>query len=147
MSFSYSGDPSFSSHDAVRFLMQDTESPGLLQDEEIAWLLTEEGNTYSAAAEGCRALSRKFAVQPGSRSIGDVSVSYADLTSRYTALAKELDTRSARSSTPSPALTSDGSPAQFRDQSSQWRNNNITGGVDSSFGLRYGDINYEPEVS
>lgn len=53
MNFSYSGNPSSSDHDAVRFLMGDTDaSTPKLADEEVVFLLSEWGDTYLAAAAG-----------------------------------------------------------------------------------------------
>lgn len=52
MSFSYSGDPSQSPKDAVRYLVQDTNSSDpLVQDEEIAWVLSQFGDTRTAAID------------------------------------------------------------------------------------------------
>jgi len=52
MTFLYSGNPSSSVHDQVRFLIGDTDpTQGKLQDEEITWLLAEwDQNPYQAAA-------------------------------------------------------------------------------------------------
>jgi hypothetical protein len=51
MSFSYSGNPSSSDHDAVRFLVGDTDSSQpKVSDEEIGWLLTQWSDVYQAAA-------------------------------------------------------------------------------------------------
>jgi len=57
MAWSYSGDPSSSPKDAVRFLIQDTNpaSP-IVQDEEINWVLTNEMNVWMAAAAICDTL-------------------------------------------------------------------------------------------
>ena len=105
MAFSYTGSPSTSANDRVRFLIQDVTDPGLLSDEEIAWMMTEEGgDAYRTSAALCLVLARRFATQPGSRSIGDVSISYSDLTDRYTKLAASLTARSARTSVPTPYL-------------------------------------------
>lgn len=104
MSFTYSGNPGASDLDQVRYLIQDTTSPGQQSDEEISWLLSEEGSPRAAAVEACRTLARKYAKQPGSRSIGDVTVTYADLSKTYIALADQIAARAARSSVPIPYL-------------------------------------------
>lgn len=69
--YSYSGDPSSSDTDAVRFLVGDTGPiapsitvPGwLLCDEEYAYLLTVYPGVLSAAAAAADALCAKFARQ------------------------------------------------------------------------------------
>ena len=63
MAWNYTGNPASSNMDAVRFLIHDTD-PGdqKLQDEEINWLLTEEGqNVYRAAAMACMRLAAIYA--------------------------------------------------------------------------------------
>lgn len=61
MGWSYSGNPGASGKDAVRFLIQDTNTnKQLVQDEEIEWTLTQEANVYTAAASICSQLVIKF---------------------------------------------------------------------------------------
>lgn len=75
--FTYSGDPSSSDLDQVRFLLSDTnqDSP-LLQDEEIQWLLDEGADVYDSAANGADIVSGKFAHNSDySKSVGDLSLS------------------------------------------------------------------------
>lgn len=58
----YSGDPSKSAADQVRFLVGDTRSPFLLSDEEILALLADSDQaTAPAAAAGADALAARFA--------------------------------------------------------------------------------------
>lgn len=91
MSWSYSGDPSSSETDAVRFLVQDTDkSEELLQNEEISYLLIETGSVKGAAVKAARAIAAKFS-RLADFSLGDYSVSYSQRAAQYTALAKELD--------------------------------------------------------
>lgn len=50
MTWSYSGDPSDSDLDAVRFLVQDIDTSNqLVQNEEITYMLTARGSVPSAA--------------------------------------------------------------------------------------------------
>jgi hypothetical protein len=88
MSFSYSGDPSASDLDAVRFLIQDTTTPGeFLQDEEITWLLTQEVNIYTSAAAGALLLAgRSHNVK--TKKVGDLSITFGS--EMWTALAEWL---------------------------------------------------------
>ncbi len=61
MGFTYS-DPATDQKDAVRFLIGDTD-PGdaLLSDEEITYVLTDEPDTYQAAALAAEHIAAKFA--------------------------------------------------------------------------------------
>ncbi len=141
MAFSYTGNPATSLLDQVRFLTQDTNEPGQHTDEEIEWLLGESsGSPYDAAYQACLALAMKYVGKAGSRSIGDVSITYADLTKRYTDLAVNLRARAGRSSTPVPYLgglsqadktanDADGDhvPRGFSDDT-DWSNNNPVAG-------------------
>lgn len=63
MAWSYGGNPSTSTYDAVRFYVGDTDSTDpQLQDGEIDFLMSLEGNdTLRAAARGAEALAGKYA--------------------------------------------------------------------------------------
>lgn len=75
--FTYSGDPSTSDLDQVRFLLSDTNAASpLLQDAEIEWLLDECADVYDSAATAADIISGKFAGQSDySKSVGDLSLS------------------------------------------------------------------------
>ena len=61
MAWTYSGDPADSPRDAVRFYLGDTDTNDqMLQDEEIAFVLTQSADPLAAAARGARALASKF---------------------------------------------------------------------------------------
>lgn len=94
MTYSYSGDPSNSQKDEVRFVLQDTD-PGLqlLTDEEIdflieKWLPRYDSLTYVAAIAAAT-IARKFVGVVDINADG-VSVNAAELMNRYTELAKQL---------------------------------------------------------
>jgi len=75
--WTYSGDPSDSEKNAVRFLLQDTnESRPLVQDEEIDWLITQNANLYLAAAALCDVLVAKTGAMR-SKTIGEFRISYS----------------------------------------------------------------------
>lgn len=79
MTWTYSGDPSSHDRDKVRFLVGDTDTTDqLVSDEEIAYLLTEAGDPYRAAHDACMAIAAKFTRKAQSKSVGDLSISYAD---------------------------------------------------------------------
>jgi hypothetical protein len=79
MSFQYSGDPSTSNKDAVRFEIGDTnEKTQLVQDEEINYALKREGTILKAAARVAEGLAARFAREDQVR------------TSTFTAMRSEL---------------------------------------------------------
>jgi hypothetical protein len=62
--WSYSGDPTTSNKDAIRFLIGDTiYSDPQLQDPEINFAYTTRGNIWGAAAMLCRALAAQLSRQ------------------------------------------------------------------------------------
>jgi hypothetical protein len=75
VSFTYSGNPASSALDQVRFWLQDTSPPGLLQDEEITFVLNSKanGNIPLAVAYCMLALAQRFAQEAYSQSTGDIS--------------------------------------------------------------------------
>jgi hypothetical protein len=78
VTWSYSGNPSNSANDKVRFLCGDTDTNNQqVSNEEIAFLLTEwNSNAYLAAAFACDAISGKYSAKADlSRSVGDLSIS------------------------------------------------------------------------
>jgi hypothetical protein len=94
MAFTYSGDPSSSDLDQVRFLVQDTD-PGtpLLSDEEITFLIGKWFPLYDSltyvAAVCAAAISRRF-VSLVNVSADGVSVDVEALAQRFRDLAVEL---------------------------------------------------------
>jgi hypothetical protein len=92
--WTYSGDPSTSDVDQVRFTLQDVDGElPLLLDLEIQWLIDEWLPRYSSltyvAAVAAAVVSRKFAGIV-SVSADGVSVNTADLSQRYRDLAVQL---------------------------------------------------------
>lgn len=77
MTWNYTGNPSGSDRDAVRFLVGDTDSDDqLIADEEIAYLLTVYPEAPHAATAAARAIAAKFARQSDqARTVGDLSLS------------------------------------------------------------------------
>lgn len=64
MSWSYSGDPSTSNLDYVRFLCGDTDPDApLMQDEEINFILTKKTKPENAAIDCARTILSKLARQ------------------------------------------------------------------------------------
>jgi len=79
--------------DQVRFLIGDTtQSDPLVQDEEIAWAITTEGNTFAAAALIATTLASTFAGKV-QKAVGDLKLTYGEQYSNYLTLAKQLRAR------------------------------------------------------
>lgn len=95
MSWSYSGDPSLSTKDQVRFWLQDVdETMPLLSDEELLWLYETHGKDMHggeiwAAAIAAEVLANRFAREV-SISADGVSVQLSELQDRYEKLALNL---------------------------------------------------------
>lgn len=103
MTFTYTGDPSASDVEAVRFEISDTDpNAPLLQDGEISYaILAETGvpaasptvivppGLYSAAARCMEALARKFAMQ-ADQEVGDLKTTWSKQAQTYAERAQEL---------------------------------------------------------
>jgi hypothetical protein len=76
MTWSYSGDPSDSALDEIRFLIQDTDTTDqLLSNEEITYLYTAYGDAYSAAVACVVALiAQASRSAEESKKVGDLSL-------------------------------------------------------------------------
>lgn len=109
MTWSYSGNPADSEKDAVRFLIGDTDANDeLLSDEEIDYVIVESGGSkYQAAHDAAYAIASKFSRMAQSKSVGDLSISYADRARAYFELANELLELGARRDIPTPWVSPD----------------------------------------
>jgi len=106
MAFTYI-DPSANARDAVRFLIQDTDSTEPhMTDAEIAYLLTTwDNNTYDAAIAAAEIISGQYAHRTNySRSVGDLSISesYSSTAIEFRALADRLREQRNRQYAPIP---------------------------------------------
>ncbi len=92
MTWSYSGDPTSSPKDEVRFLAGDVlECEPLVQDEEIEYALTRFSAPRLAAALVLRSLASRYARQASVR-VGDVQLSGGgQITGAFKKRADELD--------------------------------------------------------
>lgn len=106
MTWSYSGDPSTSTRNNVRFLISDTNSADqLFSDEELNHVISElDGDAYNAARECAEVLIARFSREADStsKSVGDISVSesYSGKIAHYKELAQSLLMRRLRKSPP-----------------------------------------------
>lgn len=93
MAWTYSGNPSASTLDAVRFLTGDTDTTDqLLSDAEITYIITENATVLRSASESCRAIAAKFA-RLMSRSVGGLSADFSAKYSQYLQLADNIMSR------------------------------------------------------
>lgn len=101
MTFSYSGNPSSSSHDQVRFLIGDTdETEAKLQDEEITWLLSEwNDDIYQAAAASADHLAAT-AASWFTYGADSTSISLSEAQSKYQSMAEWLRSQGRRRNRP-----------------------------------------------
>lgn len=96
MTWSYSAsDLATSAKDQVRLLIGDTYTGDQqMQDEEIAFYLTQRSSAYGAAAECCRTLQARF-----SRSVdisaGDTKTMYSQMAKAYGIKAAEFEAKAA----------------------------------------------------
>lgn len=96
MSWNYSGDPSASPLDEVRFLVQDTDTTDqLVSDGEVNYALSTEGSAFRAAASICDAIALKLGRQMDSK--GDTSYIAREKYEQYKQMAVELRTKASKS--------------------------------------------------
>lgn len=106
MTFTYSGDPTTSNRNKVRFLINDTTSTdALFSDEELDYLITEWGtNVYEICRAACEVLVSRFSrlADSTSKSVGDISVSesYTAKSKQYQDLANSFLNRKLRKAPP-----------------------------------------------
>ena len=111
-SFTYSGDPSTRSLDAVRFLIHDTDPADYwMTDGEITYILGQTaGSVYQAAHDACYVLAGQFARQADTtKTVGDLTLSrkYSQRSEEYLALAERFAELAARREPPSPWIKAD----------------------------------------
>ncbi len=96
MTNSYSGNPSDSDKDAVRFWISDRAAPWQLSDEEITYTLAQYASPLLAAAAIARELAMKWAMFVD-KAVGDLRLSYSQRSKMYQALAETLQTQGEQS--------------------------------------------------
>ena len=92
--WSYSGDPSDSTRDKVRFLIGDTDnSDRQFSDEEVDAILADNGDEpYSTAIALIEGLIARYS-RYITKSVGDLSISYGDRVKQYQSLLTGLKTK------------------------------------------------------
>lgn len=103
--YTYSGDPSSSVIDQIRFLVQDTNiTAALLSDQEITYLSTKWKNVFMAAAEAADVIGSKY-VSYADKTVGPLRIRKSDLSQRYYDLGKSLRQRASRNTGALATLT------------------------------------------
>lgn len=98
MSWTYSGDPSASTRDQVRFELGDTDvNDQQLLDAEVDYLIATHVDPFMAAAGGCDALARKFS-RHAQKTVGKLSVAANQRAAAYRLRAQELRQQAFRTS-------------------------------------------------
>ena len=117
--FTYSGDPSSSSRDAVRFLLGDTDSKRrLLDDREIDYALTEQGGTTQATVFLAQALANRFSGLADIK-VGPVSKSYSKVAEMYRKIVDDLKESACLEIEPAfPAISADAKHNLYEDYDS-----------------------------
>jgi hypothetical protein len=90
---SYSGDPSASTRDAVRFEVGDVGPVFALTDAEVAYALARAGSVLLAAADAADAMAGRFARQAESETNGDMAVSWGKRSENMAKIAVRLRSR------------------------------------------------------
>lgn len=94
MSWTYSGDPSKTAKDAVRFIIGDTNmNDQLLLDAEIAYFLNQYNQApLNAAIRCCETIITKFG-RLADEAVGQVRISYSQKAKNYRDIVKDLRQR------------------------------------------------------
>lgn len=89
--YTYSGDPSASARDEVRYYLQDVASPWLASDEEIAFALTKNGQRPRASAADLARVKASAFLRRGTVSIDGMMINYTERGNALLALAKQIE--------------------------------------------------------
>lgn len=93
--WTYSGDPTTSNKDAIRFLIGDTlPNDPQVYDGEISYAYTTRGTVYGAAAMCCRAMATQYSRRVDSVQ-SDLRTVYSSMAKAYAMRAIEYDARAA----------------------------------------------------
>lgn len=97
MTWTYTGDPSSSTKDEVRFLVGDTDADNqLVQDEEITYALSAEASTMRAAVRVARAIASYYA-RSTEKQVGDLKIKAGEIYKNYLKIVESLEQEAAGS--------------------------------------------------
>lgn len=100
--WSYSGDPSLSAKDGVRFLVGDTNNKDQqCSDGEVLFAIAQTSSLYSASAMVCRAIASKYAREVDSVQ-NELRTMWSSRQKAYSDLAKQLDVKASGSTFAAP---------------------------------------------
>jgi hypothetical protein len=84
---SYTGDPSYSPKDLIRFLLQDTESPFVFTNEEITATYAMQGDDMAKSLDMlCVAFMARASAKPQDEQIEGLSITWGDQVKKYQTL-------------------------------------------------------------
>lgn len=102
MTWTYTNDPVGEPVDAIRLLIQDTDSSDpLISDEEIAYFIAKGGSDIGAAYLAALSISAKFGRLADERT-GGIEVKWSQRSRAYAALASDLKKQIIMHSAPMP---------------------------------------------
>lgn len=102
MTWSYSGDPSTSDRDALRFTIGDTNTNDQqLSDEELDYLLSQYGSVNAAALAACRALIAQYS-RCVDQKTGDIDIKYSQRIAQLKTMMSEISSDAVSGSLPVP---------------------------------------------
>ena len=99
--WTYAGDPAASDKDAVRYLLGDTdEDDQKLSDEEIEYELAQGGSVRATAARAARALAASYALQPATKKVGDLEITFGNRAANFLVIADRIQAESSLAAVP-----------------------------------------------
>lgn len=100
MTATYTGNPAGRDIDRVRLLVGDTDmTDALLQDEEIAFAISQDDDIYKASAIAARMIASKLSRSVSEVKFDDVSQKFTSPTEQYLKLATTLESQAKTVST------------------------------------------------
>ncbi len=101
MTFTYSGDPSASNKDQVRFLVADTDATSpVLSDEEINWIISECSSSIPRAALAAAEEVLSRLARQVDKSVGDLRISASQRHAQYKETVARLRKKAGRGIVP-----------------------------------------------
>ena len=117
MTFTWTGDPSASTIEQIRFEIWDTDSTNVrFQDAEIEYAYDQEHSIYNAAARLCEVLSVRYS-DAVDRTMGPLRVSLGDKSKFYALRAQELRKKAMKLAVPYVGGHSDAKKSIFENDS------------------------------
>jgi hypothetical protein len=100
MSFRFRNNPDGSNTDLLRILLNDCSSAtAKFSDEALQWFVDNSANVWYAAAEAADTYAGTLAAK-GSKSVGDLSITYGGTIGEYRAMSARFRARGARGAVP-----------------------------------------------